>query len=336
MRVQLIGLGLVAADEPHREPYLERMIENEVQGFFLDHINALRSMSEKPDAPPHARFIDLEAQAIFHTLHSGDEDQFATSAGALTKRLVERMNGRTPKGLLACVRADGEAGRVSAVMKLQIDSSRGTRLEQLASGEVRLSAVTNLVREQPGKLQKGILLASDMPAEEVVCGDTLEHQSRYFPEAFGIQVFAKPRQGLAGLMQAVAEYNPELVPDVVRTLPQVSSGSARSVLAELGEHVTDLDTDAQTRILGSLTEASRPIAQIDTARGVDAKIEFDGLIIKGPADIFHSKVLIRPTPDGTHEIVIAVDGRPEITYRPGRSNPGPRRTDNPHSNLTNN
>ncbi len=272
-------------------------------------------MSRKEGAPPTARFVDPEAQSIFHSLQMGTDDEFVISSETLTKRLIARMNAATTKGLLACVRADDESGRIGAVLKMEVDESNGTRIEELASGEIRLAAVTNVVKDQPGKLQKGVLVTNDKPAEEVICGDSLYTQSRYFPEAFGIQVFSKPGQGLASLMQAIANYDPRLARRAVGVLPQVTSGSVPQILAALQDRVPEFDSEAQMAIAAGLTEGTRPVTLIDPAMGVDAVIQQGGITIKGPASVLLEKLEFREVDDGQCEIAVRFDNQPRIVYK---------------------
>lgn len=315
MNISLTTLSLVAHDAPLRSPHLENDIEDKVQEFFVEHIKALRAMSQRDDAPPPGRFIDAEAQELFHALHVGDTTEFLNSAGILAKRLIGRMNKRTTRGLLACVRAEeGGSKRTAAVLKLEIDPSNGTMLEELASGEIRLASVTNVL-EQPGDLQKGILVASDMPAEEVISGDTLNHQARYFPEAFGIQVFARPSHGPSAILKAVAQHDHQLAGPVATALPKVRPGTPREVVTELGGLVPALDADTREGIIDALEQAPRPITRLDTAKQVTAVIEQDGIIIRGPAEVILREVKLRKTTEDSWEAVVRFDSRPEITYR---------------------
>lgn len=315
MNISLTTLSLVAHDAPLRAPHLEKDIEGKVQEFFVDHIGALREMSEHDDAPPPARFIDPEAQELFQTLHMGGTSEFLSSARILTKRLIGNMNKRTTRGLLACVRGEeGGSNRTTAILKLEIDPSNGTMLEELASGDIRLSTVTNVL-EQPGDLQKGILVMSDMPAEEVICGDTLSHQARYFPEAFGIQVFARPSRGPSAFLKAVARHDAQLAGPVAAALPRVRPGTPREVVTELADLVPALDPQTQEEIIDTLEQAPRPITRLDTAKQVTAVIEQDGITIKGPAQVISQGVKLRETAEGSWEAVVHFNNPPEIIYR---------------------
>ncbi|MCW2890420.1 MAG: hypothetical protein JWL58_7282 [Streptosporangiaceae bacterium] len=307
-------LSLVSHDASLRAPRLEEEIEDEVRTFFVEHIQALQTMSRKSDSPPHGRFVDVEAQSLFQALHMGNAPEFLNSAGTLTKRLIGRMNRSTNRGLLACVRAEGDSGRIGAALKLEIVSPTGTTLEELASGEIRLASVTNVL-DQPGDLQKGALVASGMPAEEVVCGDTLTYQSRYFPEAFGIQVFARPSHGPSAFLKAVAQSDTQLAGPVAAALPQVKPGTLREVVGEIGEHVPAFDMGTQAGVIDALEHIPRPIAHLDTSKRVTAVIEQGDVTIKGPAPVIHEAVQLRERPDGTWEAVISFDREPKIIYR---------------------
>ncbi|MEU5877911.1 hypothetical protein [Spirillospora sp. NPDC047279] len=244
----------------------------------------------------------------------GDAEEFVNAAGILTKRLIGHMNKRTNGGLLACVRAEGDSERISAVLKLEVVAPTGTTLEELASGEIRLATVTNVL-EQPGDLQKGALVASGMSAEEVICGDTLSQQAHYFPEAFGIQVYARPSQGPSALLTAVARHDSQLAGPVAAALSQVAPGPLRDVLTRLSTHVPGLDATAQREIIDTLEQLRRPIGYLQTGRAVTAVIEQGELLIKGPAALILHDVEIRQRPDGKWEAAMGFEHEPKISYR---------------------
>jgi hypothetical protein len=315
--ISLTALSLVEAvehDAPLRHPRLEEGIEDKVRAFFVEHIQALRAMSRGKDAPPPGRFIDSEAQSLFQSLHMGDTTEFLGSAGVLTKRLIGRMNHSTKRGLLACIRAEGPSERIGAVLKLEIISPTGATLEELASGEIRLAAVTNIMN-QPGNLQKGALVANGMAAEEVLCGDTLNYQASYFPEAFGIQVFARPSRGSPALLNTIAGSGAQLARQVAETMPQVEPGPLREVVKTLGEHIPAFDPETQTGIIGTLENSQRPITYVNTQNEITAVIEQGGIIIKGSATVIHQDVQLRPDSAGGWEAVVRFENEPKITYR---------------------
>lgn len=311
--IRFTSLSLVAHDAPPRAPHLDENIEVKVQAFFVAHIEALRAMSRGPDAPPAGRITDTESQALFQTLQMGDATDFAGAAGILAKRLIGRMNRSTRKGLLACVRAEEEQDRLTAVLKLEIDPSNGTRLEELASGEIRLAAVTNVL-EQPGDLQKGILVDSRTPAEEVLCGDIHASHARYFPEAFGIQAYAKPSQGPSALLKTAAQHDTDLAARIAAALPRVRSGPLPEVISEISGHVPALDRDTQSELIDSLEQSPRPVAYIDTGKQVTMTIGDGEIIIKGSAESLHEQVELHETAEGW-EARVRFAGKPATRYR---------------------
>lgn len=312
--ISLTTLSLVDHDASPPAPRLEENLETSVRMFFVEHILALLKRSQKADSPPPARFVDPEAQDLFQSLHMGDTTEFLRAAGVLTKRLIGRMNRSTKRGLLVCIRAEDPTERIGAVLKLEIVAPTGTTLEELASGQVRLSAVTNLM-DQPGDLQKGALATSQMSAEEVLCGEAFNYQSRYFPEAFGIQVFARPSRGSSGLLNAIARSDRHLAQQVAEALPQVTPGPLRDVVSKLGEHLPALDPETRTTIIDTLEKNRLPITHVNTQENVTAVIDQGGMIIRGPVTTFHDAVQIRQSQDGGWEAVVRFDKEPTIGYR---------------------
>jgi hypothetical protein len=312
--ISLTALSLVDHDASPLASRLEENLETSVRRFFVEHIVALIKKSQKTDSPPPGRFVDPEAQELFQSLHMGDATEFVGAAGVLTKRLIKRMNHTTKRGLLVCLRAESPTERIGAVLKLEVVASTGATLEELASGQVRLSAVTNIM-DQPGELQKGALATSQMPAEEVLCGEAFNYQSRYFPEAFGIQVFARPSRGSSGLLNAVALSDRHLAPQIAEALPQMAPGSLRDVVSELGKHLPALDSETRTTVIDTLERGRLPITYVNTQENVTAMIDQGGMIIKGSAAVFHDAVQIRQNEEGGWEAVVRFDMEPKISYR---------------------
>ncbi|MFC7384725.1 hypothetical protein [Sphaerisporangium rhizosphaerae] len=270
----------VAPGAATRRPQLQA-VESEVEKFLNDHIASLWRMAAKPDAPPPGVFMDLEAQVLFRHLYLGDDEDFLKSVDLLTKRLVERMNGRTSAGLLLCLRAEAATQRIAGVLKLQVVAPNGATLEELESGEVKLSAITNVL-DKPGDLQKGALVAAGLPDGQVLCGDRLTNQAGYFPQAFGIQVFSRPSVGTGVLFDALADCADDLPGKVAPVLHRVERGAPAEVLEALGHLVPELDEDVQSEVLSLMDRASRPVAVIDTSREVTSKILAGDITISGP------------------------------------------------------
>lgn len=313
MDISFAALSLAAHDAPARIPRLEQDIEDGVRAFFVNHIETLEKRFRGTHAPP-SRIVDTEARGLFDALHEGDTDAFVAAADALTKRLIGRMDRRAAKGLLACVRAEERAGRITAVLKLDIDPSYGTRLEQLVSGEIRLAAVTNVL-EQPGELQKGVLVTSEMAAEELFCTDRQMLDARYFPEAFGIQVFTPPSQGAAALVNAIAQRDPQLAARVARALPRIRARAAHEVIMELGECVEGMEPAVHEEIIGTLAHGGRPVIDIDTSKQLTATIEDGGVVIKVPAQQMDRRFRLEENPAGGWQVVVGFENEPSVKYR---------------------
>lgn len=291
-----------------RFPRLEQQVESEVEKFLREHIAAMRKMAAKPDAPPPGVFFEDEALRLFHSLKAGNDHEFLASVDLLAKRLVDRMNGRTAPGLLIGLRGETGDGRIAGVLKLQVVAPNGASLEELESGEIKLSAITNVL-EKPGDLQKGALVASDIPDGKVICGDRLTHQAGYFPQALGIQIFSRPSVGTAALFDALEECSPSLPAKVVPVLPRIEKGTPEDVLKRLGSLVPELTEDRRIEVLSLLERSPRPVALIDTARGILSKIVVGDITISGPAGVI-DEVPIEQTANGEWRVVITSGQQP--------------------------
>ncbi|MFC3982706.1 hypothetical protein [Streptosporangium jomthongense] len=297
----------VAPGVSPRSPQLQ-LVESEVEKFLREHIAAMRRMTSKSDSPPPAVFEDSEAQDLFRKLHTGSDDEFLTSVDMLTKRLIERMNGRTAPGLLISLRAQEENERIAGVLKLQVVAPNGATLEELESGDVKLSAITNVL-EKPGDLQKGALVATNLAHGRVLCGDRLTRQASYFPQAFGIKIFSRPSAGTTALFAALEECGEDLPGKVAPVLNRVERGSPSEVLQELGMLVQDLSEARQHEVLSLMEREARPVILIDTARDIAIKILAGDITISGPTSVIE-QIPIEQLPDGGWQVVIRTSEQP--------------------------
>ncbi len=300
----------VAADATPHFPHF-RPIEDGVMGFLGDHINSLFTMAKAPDATPPGRFAHRDAQRLFRDLHTGSESEFLAAADALTRRLIGRMNRATAEGLLVCVRAETAAddGRVAGVLKLQVVAPNAAVLRALDSGDIVLTAVKDLL-DSPGDLQKGALVASRLPDGHVLCGDRVTHIARYFPDAFGIQIFCRPSVATRAFFDAVEEFAEPLISEVAAAWPAVRPGSPREVLAELGQKVPDLTASLQADIAERLETAARPVARLDTTRTVKETCQAGEITISGPIDEMRRHVRVAARPGGGWRITVESVDRP--------------------------
>lgn len=300
MEITHLTYARVAHDAtPHFPDF--RPIDDGVMDFLGDHIDSLFEMAGKSDATPPGRFIGTDAQRLFRHLHTGSADDFRTAADALTKRLIDKMNGTTAEGLLVCVRAAAPAygGRVAGVLKLEVVAPNGAALHELDSGETVLAAVKDML-DSPGRLHKGALVASGLPAGQVLCGDRVaQGMARYFPEAFDIQIFCRPSVAAKTFFDAVAEAAGSLMSEVAVAWPAVRPGSPREVLAELGQKVPGLTASLQAEIAERLETAPRPVARLDSRRTVKQTYHAGEIIISGPIEEMGSRVHVATAPDGT-------------------------------------
>jgi hypothetical protein len=317
LKITHLTYARVAHDATPRFPEF-RPIDAGVMDFLGDHIDSLFEMADKSDATPPGCFIDSAAQRLFRHLHTGSADDFLKSADALTRRLIGLMNGRTAEGLLVCVRATAPAygGRVAGVLKLEVVTQHGAVLHELDSGETVLAAVTDLL-DSPGKLHKGALVASELPDGQVVCGDRVAHgMARYFPEAFGIQIFDRPSAAAKAFFDAVAACAGPLLPEVAAAWPTARPGPPRKVLAELGRKVPGLTASLQADIAERLETAPRPVARLDSRRTVKQTYQAGAIIIAGPIEEMGSRVHVAAAPDGTGwRITVDSPDRPVLTHQ---------------------
>lgn len=267
-------------------------------GFLGGHVNSLFTMAKAQDATAPGRFTHRDAQRLFRELHTGSDDEFLAAAGALTKRLVGRMNRATAEGLLVCLRAETATdGRVAGALKLQVVAPNAAVLQALDSGDVVLTSVKDLL-DSPGDLQKGALVASSLPDGQVLCGDRVTHIARYFPEAFDIQIFCRPSVAAKAFFDAVEEFAGSLIPEVAAAWPTLRPGSPREVLAELGHKVPGLTATLRADIAERLETAARPVARLDTARVIKETYQAGQITISGPVEEMRRHVRVAPRPDG--------------------------------------
>jgi hypothetical protein len=294
-----------------------RDIDDGINAFLGDHIKGLREMTSKRKTPP-GKFTDPEAQGYFRDLFTGSDEAFLGAAGTLTKRLIAKMDRRTANGLLICLRAHDDQDRYGGVLKLQVVAPNAAVLEELASGEVKLSAVRDLL-DKPGDLQKGALSTSRLAENRIMVGDQLGQEAAYFPEAFGIKIYARPLQGVPDLFAALDQIAPRLAAPVADALPAVPSGEPAAVLAELGEKVPELTPGIQANVAELLEHQGRPIAHIDTSRLATETIKVGDIKITGPVSQMRQNVRIEQSLDelqGERWTVI-IDSRDE----PRRTHP---------------
>lgn len=296
MRITHMTLAKVSHDAESASPDL-REVDDGINAFLGDHIMGLREMTSRRKTSP-GKFTEPEAMRLFHDLFTGPDADFLTASASLTKRLIEKMDARTAKGLLICLRAHDHQERYGGVLKLQVVAPNAAVLEELASGAVKLSAVRDLL-DKPGDLQKGALSTSWLAEDRIMVGDQLGQDAAYFPEAFAIRIYARPATAVADLFAALDKVAPKLAAPVAAALPAVSSGDPTGVLAALGEKVPELTPGIQSRIIDALENQARPVAQIDTARAATETIRVGEIKITGPVSQMRQQVRIEQQEDAT-------------------------------------
>lgn len=303
----------VAADAVPTFPAL-RDIDQGINDFLADHIRGLRKLTASRQTLP-GRFVDTETQALFHGLGYEGDAGFLAAADSLTKRLIGGMDQRTKAGLLICLRASDGSDLTAGVLKLEVVAEHGAVLQKLDSGEEELSAVTDLL-DKPGDLQKGALVLSTLPPELVLTGDRLIGQDAfYFPNAFGIRLYARPSEGVGELINAVEATAPELAAPVAAALPSLDPGDPPTVLAALGDRIPALDPGRQSDIAELLEHRKKPVGLIDTRRRTIERIKIGDITISGPLESIRQNVRIEQRDTQWWQVIVEGDVPPERTYR---------------------
>jgi hypothetical protein len=261
-----------------------------IDAFLGDHISELRAKTTSGKTPP-GRFTDPETQVLFRDLFSGTDEAFLGAADNLTKRLIAKMDKRAARGLLICLRAHDDRERYSGVLKLQVVAKHAAVLEEVASGKLELSAVTDLL-DKPGDLQKGALSASGLADDRVMVGDQLIQVAAYFAAAFGIKTYSRPSASVDVLFTAINSIAPGLALPIAKALPTVQPGEPDRVLESLAEKIADLTPNVQANLVEALANQARPVAYIDTSRPARETIKAGKIIISGPVEEMRQRVQI--------------------------------------------
>jgi hypothetical protein len=311
-----LSLAKVAHDATFAPAEL-REVDDGISAFLGAHINGLRAMTTRNGTSPGS-FTDPEARRLFRDLYSGPDSHFLAATDYLTKRLIDKMDARTASGLLVCLRAHDDQEQYGGVLKLQVVAPHAAVLEELASGQVRLSAVRDLL-DKPGDLQKGALSTSWLAENRIMIGDQLGQDAAYFPKAFDIRAYARPAAAASELLAAIETVSPELVAPVAAALPSVPSDAAETVLAALGQKVLELTPGIQADVADVLARQARPVANIDTTRVTKETITAGDIKITGPVSQIRRYVQVGRDEDaltpGQWTITVISLREPKRTYR---------------------
>lgn len=311
MEVTHMTFAKVAHDVTPDPPELMH-VDDGISAFLSDHITGLRQMRTKRNTLP-GRFTDSEAQRLFRDLYAGEDEAFLAAAGILTKRLVDKMDGRTTDGLLVCLRAHDADDHYGGVLKLQVVANNAAVLERLASGKEKLSAVRDLL-DKPGELQKGAISTSWLADDQIMVGDQLLYEAAYFPSAFGIKTFGRPAAAVGELLGVVDAIDPRLTESVARSLPGIGSGELGTVLAALGEEIPELTENVRSDIAETLTQRARPVGYIDTSRPATQTIKVGSIKISGPVIDMHVFTQISQLDEGPWVVTIKSEEEPHRTH----------------------
>lgn len=283
-----------------------------VDAFLIDHLHDLAKRSAAGDSPI-ATFADAVSSDLFAKLQVGTEAEFLDAAKTLTTRLVAEMNGTTAAGLLVCLRAREGEKLSGAALKLEVMAEHGAVLEQLASGQIKLSSATDVL-QVPGELQKGALVPDSRPGSDVVVGDALAVNALYFPRAFGIVTEQRSSDTAASVVAAVHRHSPSLSQRVATELPKVSPGPVRVVLDKVAEAIPELDQATVAEIERDLVGMNRPVRRVDTGGPVKRVISVDGITISGTAAAMEN-VTIAADPEVGWRVTITSQSQPREEYR---------------------
>ena len=315
MEITHLSLAKVAHDATFAPAEL-RDVDDGIDAFLGAHINGLRTMTTRNGTSPGS-FTEPEARRLFRSLYYGPDDHFLAAADTLTKRLISKMDARTASGLLVCLRAHDDQEQYGGVLKLQVVAQHAAVLEELASGQVGLSAVRDLL-DKPGDLQKGVLSTSWLAENRIMIGDQLGQDAAYFPKAFDIQVYARPAAAASELLAAIEAVSPELVAPTAAALPSVPSDDTETVLAKLGQKVPELTPGIQADVAEALARQTRPVARIDTSRVTKETITAGDIKITGPVSQMRRYVQVEKGEAIASEqwtITVTSPREPKRTYR---------------------
>lgn len=291
-------------------PATSRKHDANLDAFLLDHFDALHKLSDSDDSP-FAHFFDPDTKALFDTLRTGKEADFLTAAHDLTNRLIGQMTGATREGLLVCIQVNDGNTLSAAALKLQVMQPHAANLKELDTGEIELTAVTD-VMDAPGELQKGALVDDPRTGSDVIMGDQLALEAQYFPRAFGISIEQRAPQAAVDLLSAIQESLGPAVETAARdALPSVDSGLLASVLEGLGGQVPELaPPEIREAIHGSLQARARPVRLVNTGAALTEVIRASGVTVRVPV---HGKATVEVNPDdgGGYVIAIHVDEEPK-------------------------
>jgi hypothetical protein len=293
----------------------QRSHDTPLDVFLLKHVAELRSLAAGTNSCP-ATFHDPDAQGLFETLRTGDKTKFLEAAHKITVRLIGQMNGTTSEGLLVCVQIVDGTTKSAAVLKLQVVTPNAANLKTLDSGEVLLSAVTD-VMDAPGKLQKGALVNDFRDGSDVIMGDLAAREAQYFPRAFGISIEQRAINAAADTLEVIKDLQGEAVEVKARNaMPAIASGTITDVLEELGQAVPELaPAPVREAIRDRLQNRPRPVGRVDTDAPLTEVITADGIQIKAPVT-GQTRVTWEPDEDGGGYVIrIHVDELPRREVR---------------------
>jgi hypothetical protein len=195
-------LSVVRRGQPASRPTLGEDVA-EVSDFLVSHVENLLEGAQSSLAPLTA-LVASDGNSHFDTLREGSDEEFLTAADSLTKTLVTEMGRVNKDGVLVCATFRKQNGdSLAAALKLQVVSDHGAVLEQLASGEMALSAVERVL-DRPGELQKGLVYPDPRDGSTAVVGDKAnQREARYFLVAMGVEAEEHAKKALGVVVETL-------------------------------------------------------------------------------------------------------------------------------------
>lgn len=305
-------LSVVRRGQAASRPTLGEGVE-EVSDFLVSHVKNLLEGASSGLAPQTALLAGA-GTSPFDDLAAGSDDEFLAAADSLTKALVTEMGRVNSKeGVLVCATFEEPDGAPSAAaLKLQVVSDHGAVLEQLASGEMALSAVERVL-DRPGELQKGLVYPDPRTDSDAVIGDKAnQREARYFLVAMGVEAEEHSRRALGAVAETLlGAVSQSARSTLIRQLGAAEPGPLKRVVAAATDGLQvnrPLDD-----VIEDLAGRERPIRQVNTRAPLKATI-VAGTVKVDLRSLDFDQVTIEPVATGGWDITIHVDAEPVIRH----------------------
>ncbi len=305
-------LSVVRRGQPASRPTLGEDVA-EVSDFLVSHVENLLEGAERKLAPVTS-LVASDGNSHFDTLRQGTDEEFVAAADSLTKTLVAEMGRVNSKeGVLVCATFENQDGdTLAAALKLQVVSDHGAVLEQLASGEMALSAVERVL-DRPGELQKGLVYPDPRDDSDAVVGDKAnQREARYFLVAMGVTAEEHAKKALGAVVETLlGVVREEDKRSVIRQLATADPGPVDEVVAAATDGLQV--TRPVDEVVDELASRERPIRQVNTKTPLKATIHA-GTVKVDLRSLDLERVTVEPVAEGGWDITIHVDAEPVIRH----------------------